>query len=84
VRRIDQAALRYSNWGITREQEPPEENNAVLEMMKVVQAVDAWAAKNTPSAPSKSTSRKFMSARKFMPWQRPRSAVGKSSRALSF
>jgi acetylornithine deacetylase/succinyl-diaminopimelate desuccinylase-like protein len=29
---------------MTREQEPPEENNAVLRMMKIIQAVDRWAA----------------------------------------
>jgi acetylornithine deacetylase/succinyl-diaminopimelate desuccinylase-like protein len=34
----------HAAWGMTREQEAPEENNAVLKMMKVVQAVDTWAA----------------------------------------
>lgn len=34
----------HAAWGVTREQEPPYDNNAVLRMMKVVQAVDDWAA----------------------------------------
>ncbi len=29
---------------MTREQEPPQENNAVLQMMKVIAAIDDWAA----------------------------------------
>jgi acetylornithine deacetylase len=42
--RINTFGNPHAAWGVTREQEPPEENNAVLKMMKVVQAVDAWAA----------------------------------------
>ena len=34
----------HAAWGVTREQEPPADHNAVLKMMQVVQAVDAWAA----------------------------------------
>ncbi len=34
----------HAAWGVTREQEPPADHNAVLKMMKVVQAIDAWAA----------------------------------------
>lgn len=33
----------HAAWGMTREQEPPEKSNAVLKMMRVVHAVDAWA-----------------------------------------
>lgn len=33
----------HAAWGMTREQEPPEKCNAVLKMVRVVQAVDAWA-----------------------------------------
>lgn len=42
--RINTFGNPHAAWGITREQEPPEENNAVLKMMKVVQAIDVWAA----------------------------------------
>jgi acetylornithine deacetylase/succinyl-diaminopimelate desuccinylase-like protein len=42
--RINTFGNPHAAWGMTREQEPPEENNAVLQMMKVVQAVDKWAA----------------------------------------
>ena len=42
--RINTFGNPHAAWGMTREQEPPEENNAVLKMMKVVQAVDSWAA----------------------------------------
>jgi acetylornithine deacetylase/succinyl-diaminopimelate desuccinylase-like protein len=42
--RINTFGNPHAAWGVTREQEPPEENNAVLKMMKVVGAVDAWAA----------------------------------------
>jgi acetylornithine deacetylase/succinyl-diaminopimelate desuccinylase-like protein len=42
--RINTFGNPHAAWGMTREQEPPEENNAVLQMMKVVQAVDNWAA----------------------------------------
>jgi acetylornithine deacetylase/succinyl-diaminopimelate desuccinylase-like protein len=34
----------HAAWGVTREEEPPFENNAVLRMMTLVQAVDGWAA----------------------------------------
>jgi acetylornithine deacetylase/succinyl-diaminopimelate desuccinylase-like protein len=34
----------HAAWGVTREQEPPEEHSALLKMMKIVQAVDGWAA----------------------------------------
>lgn len=42
--RIDTFGNPHAAWGMTREQEPPEENNAVLKMVKVIQAIDAWAA----------------------------------------
>jgi acetylornithine deacetylase/succinyl-diaminopimelate desuccinylase-like protein len=42
--RINTFGNPHAAWGMTREQEPPEDNNAVLKMMKVVEAVDAWAA----------------------------------------
>jgi acetylornithine deacetylase/succinyl-diaminopimelate desuccinylase-like protein len=42
--RINTFGNPHAAWGMTREQEPPEENNAVLRMMKIVQAVDNWAA----------------------------------------
>jgi acetylornithine deacetylase/succinyl-diaminopimelate desuccinylase-like protein len=42
--RISTFGNPHAAWGMTREQEPPEENNAVLRMMKIVQAVDNWAA----------------------------------------
>lgn len=41
--RINTFGNPHAAWGMTREQEPPEDNNAVLKMMKIVQAVDAWA-----------------------------------------
>ena len=41
--KIDTFGNPHAAWGVTREQEPPEENSAVLKMAKVVQAVDAWA-----------------------------------------
>lgn len=31
-------------WGATREEEPPEKSSAILKMVKVIQAIDAWAA----------------------------------------
>ena len=34
----------HAAWGVTREEKPPEASSAILKMMKVVQAVDAWAA----------------------------------------
>ncbi len=34
----------HAAWGVTREERPPEASSAILKMMKVVQAVDAWAA----------------------------------------
>ncbi|HXG53157.1 MAG TPA: M20/M25/M40 family metallo-hydrolase [candidate division Zixibacteria bacterium] len=42
--RISTFGNPHAAWGMTREQEPPEEHNAVLKMMKVVEAVDRWAA----------------------------------------
>ncbi len=33
----------HSAWGVTREEEPPEGSNAILQMMRVVTAIDAWA-----------------------------------------
>lgn len=42
--RINTFGNPHAAWGMTREQEPPEENNAVLRMMKIIQAVDHWAA----------------------------------------
>jgi acetylornithine deacetylase/succinyl-diaminopimelate desuccinylase-like protein len=42
--RINTFGNPHAAWGVTREQEPPEENNAVLKMMKIIQAVDGWAA----------------------------------------
>jgi acetylornithine deacetylase/succinyl-diaminopimelate desuccinylase-like protein len=42
--RINTFGNPHAAWGMTREQEPPEENNAVLRMMKIVQAIDDWAA----------------------------------------
>jgi acetylornithine deacetylase/succinyl-diaminopimelate desuccinylase-like protein len=42
--RINTFGNPHAAWGVTREQEPPEENNAVLKMMKLTQAVDSWAA----------------------------------------
>jgi acetylornithine deacetylase/succinyl-diaminopimelate desuccinylase-like protein len=42
--RISTFGNPHAAWGVTREQEPPEENNAVLRMMKIIQAVDEWAA----------------------------------------
>ena len=41
--KIDTFGNPHAAWGVTREQEPPEEHSAVLKMAKVVQAVDAWA-----------------------------------------
>jgi len=34
----------HAAWGVTREEKPPEISNAILKMMKVLQAVDNWAA----------------------------------------
>lgn len=33
----------HSAWGVTREEEPPEESNAILQMMRVVAKLDTWA-----------------------------------------
>lgn len=33
----------HAAWGVTREQEPPEKSNAILKMVRVVQAIDSWA-----------------------------------------
>lgn len=33
----------HSAWGVTRKEEPPEESNAILRMMRIVAKVDAWA-----------------------------------------
>lgn len=42
--RINTFGNPHAAWGVTREHEPPEENNAVFKMMKIIQAVDGWAA----------------------------------------
>jgi acetylornithine deacetylase/succinyl-diaminopimelate desuccinylase-like protein len=42
--RINTFGNPHAAWGMTREQEPPEENNAVLKMMKLIQGIDTWAA----------------------------------------
>ncbi len=42
--KIDTFGNPHAAWGMTREQEPPEESNAVLRMVRLVQAIDAWAA----------------------------------------
>ena len=34
----------HAAWGVTREEKPPETSSAILKMMKVLQAVDEWAA----------------------------------------
>jgi acetylornithine deacetylase/succinyl-diaminopimelate desuccinylase-like protein len=34
----------HAAWGVTREEKPPESSSAILKMMKVLQAIDAWAA----------------------------------------
>jgi len=34
----------HAAWGVTREEKPPESSSAILKMMKVLQAVDEWAA----------------------------------------
>ena len=34
----------HAAWGVTREEKPPEVSNAILKMMKVLEAVDNWAA----------------------------------------
>jgi acetylornithine deacetylase/succinyl-diaminopimelate desuccinylase-like protein len=34
----------HAAWGVTREEKSPEASSAILKMMKVLQAVDAWAA----------------------------------------
>jgi acetylornithine deacetylase/succinyl-diaminopimelate desuccinylase-like protein len=34
----------HAAWGVTREEKSPETASAILKMMKVLQAVDAWAA----------------------------------------
>lgn len=41
--KIDTFGNPHAAWGVTRRQEPPEEQSAVLKMAKVMQAVDAWA-----------------------------------------
>jgi acetylornithine deacetylase/succinyl-diaminopimelate desuccinylase-like protein len=42
--RINTFGNPHAAWGMTREQESPQENNAVLQMMKVIAAIDNWAA----------------------------------------
>ena len=42
--RINTFGNPHAAWGMTREQEPPQENNAVLQMMKVIAVIDNWAA----------------------------------------
>jgi acetylornithine deacetylase/succinyl-diaminopimelate desuccinylase-like protein len=34
----------HAAWGVTREEKSPEASSAILKMMKVLQAVDSWAA----------------------------------------
>jgi acetylornithine deacetylase/succinyl-diaminopimelate desuccinylase-like protein len=34
----------HAAWGVTREEKPPEASSAILKMMKVLQAIDRWAA----------------------------------------
>src|ERR1044071_6481678 len=34
----------HAAWGVTREEKPPEVSNAILKMMKVLEAVDNWEA----------------------------------------
>ena len=34
----------HAAWGVTREEKPPEASSAILKMMKVLQAIDSWAA----------------------------------------
>jgi acetylornithine deacetylase len=34
----------HAAWGVTREEKPPEASSAILKMMKVLQAIDNWAA----------------------------------------
>jgi acetylornithine deacetylase/succinyl-diaminopimelate desuccinylase-like protein len=34
----------HAAWGVTREEKPPEVSSAILKMMKVLQAIDSWAA----------------------------------------
>src|SRR6476646_9728920 len=34
----------HAAWGVTREEKPPEASSAILKMVKVLQAVDSWAA----------------------------------------
>jgi acetylornithine deacetylase/succinyl-diaminopimelate desuccinylase-like protein len=34
----------HAAWGVTREEKPPEVSSAILKMMKVLQAIDTWAA----------------------------------------
>jgi acetylornithine deacetylase len=34
----------HAAWGVTREEKPPEASSAILKMMKVLHAVDEWAA----------------------------------------
>lgn len=43
--RINTFGNPHAAWGVTREQEPPEQQSSVLKMAKVIQAVDAWAEK---------------------------------------
>jgi acetylornithine deacetylase/succinyl-diaminopimelate desuccinylase-like protein len=34
----------HAAWGVTRAEKPPEVSSAILKMMKVLQAIDSWAA----------------------------------------
>ena len=34
----------HAAWGVTRQEKPPEASSAILKMMKVLQAIDSWAA----------------------------------------
>jgi len=41
--KIDTFGNPHAAWGVPREKEPPQEMSAILKMIKVVQAIDAWA-----------------------------------------
>lgn len=33
----------HAAWGVSRDQEPPDKSNAILKMVQIIQAIDAWA-----------------------------------------
>lgn len=41
--RVNTFGNPHAAWGMTRQEEPPDEHNAVLRMTRVVQAIDQWA-----------------------------------------